>query len=264
MASSIRIIGLTTGIVPKWQLRLIKTGIFQRLTDEAEFFQQGVSCCDHSSGKHLSVLLSCNNCDFQALTCLRLVFPAAERLSLFLSAGMNQHIGILLPCQCQQQTAATAASQNIKDKHSQTFWQQESEIFPEQRVDDELGRSFKTSLLKQNCPEVKLLHRPPIISLWLWYLSSHHFLSVLQQRCQSHPLWHNDFLAASVVQTENLHLGAGILPKTSSVYPRKISAGTWDLYLVCSGVFTYWRISYWNKNCVYMHFSDHLTISFPQ
>lgn len=75
----------------------------------------GVGYNNNRSRKHLSALLSFNDRDFQALTrCRRrrhrLLFPAAKRPSLPISAGVNQHFGILLPCQCKQETAAAAAS----------------------------------------------------------------------------------------------------------------------------------------------------------
>lgn len=104
-------------------------------------------------------LFSCNNCDVQAPTCLCLLYPAAEVPSLSLLAGMNQHIGILLPWQCKQLTAPTAASHNTKSSKKPDKCAGSSGVKCFQDRDGwgkwwyciKLGWSFKASLL--NCLE---------------------------------------------------------------------------------------------------------------
>lgn len=87
-------------------LPLNKAGLYllkdEKLTDGSiEFLQLW---------RHVSAPLSSCNRGVQALTCLHIVLAAAERPSLFLSAGVNQPVGILLTHQCKQ-----LASRTIQD-----------------------------------------------------------------------------------------------------------------------------------------------------
>ncbi len=97
-------------------------------------------------GKHISVLLKCNNCDFQALTCLCLVWEAEP----FPLSGYEpaHRYSVTMPVQTTDSSYCSKTVRNLTHILATGEW----------NIPRTMGVRWtgKTSLLNQNCPEVEL------------------------------------------------------------------------------------------------------------